>query len=485
MERTSLLLIEDNQGYALLVGEHLEQVKPGTFDLQHVSRLSAGLERLVRGGIDVVLLDLTLPDSHGLDTYVTVRSQAPEVPVVVLTGVDDEKLAIQAAREGAQDYLVKGRVRGDTLVRCLQYAIERQQALVKLKRYARQASASESRFRRIIEKNVDGIVIADPTGDVLFANAAALEMLGDAADDIRGRPFRFGLTPGKTSEVIVGDDSLVAEMRVTETRWDGNPALLASLRDVTERKRTQELQARLEAEALLVDQLRDLDRMKSDFVRNVSDGFVAPLTPLDAAVVTLLEGSQGALNERQRDVLELVHKHVGGLSRLARGVQTLSRLDAGEYPVHPRSVALGDILSTVIQGIRPRAEQRDIGLSLDVTSDVVVFADPDEISRVLVQLLDNAVEHNPRGTEIHVVVQRIAEDQVEVSVADSGRGFPGQAREHVFDRFHAGEGSTLGLGIGLALCEALVGRMGGTMSVESHVGEGSTFRFTLPAKIGS
>ena len=482
MDRTSLLLIEDDDTYALLVREHLEQYRPGMFDLQHVVRLAAGLERLVRGGVDVVLLDLTLPDSHGLDTYVTVRSHAPEVPVVVLSGVDDEQLAIQAAREGAQDYLVKGRVRGDTLVRCLVYAIERQQALVKLKRYARQASASESRFRRIIEQNADGIVISDPSGDVLFANVAALQMLGEAADDIRGRPFRYALTPGKTSEVILGDDSLVAEMRVTETRWNGDPALLASLRDVTERKRNRELQSRFEAEALLVNQLRDLDRMKSDFVRNVTDEFVAPLTPLGAAVATLLDGSQGSLNERQREVLELVHKHVGGLSRLAHGVQTLSRLDAGDYEIHPQPVSLGEILAGVVEGTRPQAERRDVEMTLQGDADVIVFADPGEVTRVLQHLLDNAVNHNPSGTKIQVGVERVEAGRVEVSVEDTGRGLPGQARDHVFDRFRTGEGSTLGLGIGLALCDALVGRMGGAMSVESRVGEGSTFRFTLPVK---
>jgi len=484
MDRTSLLMIEDDAAYAQLVSEHLELVRPGMYDLQHVVRLSTGLERLVRGGIDVVLLDLTLPDSRGLDTYVTVRSQAPEVPVVVLTGRDDKELAVQAAREGAQDYLVKGKVRGDTLVRCLQYAIERQQALVKLKRYARQASASESRFRRIIEENADGIAITDPSGDVLFANRAALRLFDQTLDDLRGRPFRFALTPGATSEVILGDDAVVAEMRVVQTRWDGSPALLASLRDVTERKRTRELQARLETEALLVDELRELERLKSDFVRTVTDEFLAPLDPLDAAVGTLLDGAQGDLSDRQREVLERVQKHVGGLSRFARGVQTLSRLDAGEYVVEPRSVPLGEVLAAALDSIQDQAERRDIELTLEAASDIVVFADPDELERVLHQLLDNAVCHNPRGTRIQVAGQRVAEDQVEVRVVDSGRGIPGEARDHVFAPFRSTKGSSLGLGIGLALCKALVERMGGALVVESRIGEGSTFRFTLPAQLG-
>jgi len=483
MERTSLLLIEDDDGYARLVEEHLEQIRPGQYDLLHVPRLSTGLERLLRGGIDVVLLDLTLPDSRGLDTYVQVRSQAPEIPVVVLTGLDDEELAVQAAREGAQDYLVKGRVRGDSLVRCLQYAVERQQALVKLRRYARQASASENRFRRIIEQNADGIIITDPTGDVLFVNRAALQMLDEPADDVLGRPFRFGLVPGKTSEVMLGDNAIVAEMRVVETRWDGDNALLASLRDVTEHERNRELRARLETQALLVEELGDLERMKSDFVRTITAEFLVPLEPLGLAVDSLLDEAQGALNERQRDVLERVREEVGKVARFAAGVQTLSRLDSGEYTVSPRSVVLGDIIDNAFAGLGARAAQRDIELTVDVDPEVVVFADPDEVARILGQLVDNAVGHNPPGTSVRVTGSRVAEDQVEIRVSDSGRGIPGAAREHVFDRFGPAGSGSLDMGIGLALCKALVERMGGLLSVESRVGEGSTFCFTLPAKL--
>ena len=333
-EPTEVLLVEDSSEYALLVSEYLEQMQPGAFALQHVVRLSTGIEILMRGGIDVVLLDLTLPDSHGLDTYVTVRSQAPDVPVVVLTGVDDEQLAVQAAREGAQDYLVKGRVRGDGLVRCLQYAIERQQTLVHLRQLARRLSASETRFRRIIERNADAIVVLDPGGEVRFVNRTAEALLGKPADELLGQAFEFVATPGRTSEVIVaqGDGGgQVAEMRVSEIHWDQEPALLASLRDVTEHKRTREIQSRLEAEALLVEQLRGLDRMKSEFVHNVTDEMLAPLAPLESAVTALLDGSQGELDAGQREVLEMVEQHVASLARFATGVHTLSKLDSGPY----------------------------------------------------------------------------------------------------------------------------------------------------------
>ncbi len=120
-----VLIIEDNPGDARLMGEMLAEVKGTEFDLEWLDRLSTGLERLAGGGIDVALLDLSLPDSQGLDTFVKAHEQAPGVPIIVLTGLDDEELAVKAVRQGAQDYLVKGQVDNNLLVRAVRYAIER------------------------------------------------------------------------------------------------------------------------------------------------------------------------------------------------------------------------------------------------------------------------------------------------------------------------------------------------------------------------
>ena len=127
-----VLLIEDNPGDARLIREMLAEVRGATFDLEWVDRLSAGLERLAEGGFDMVLLDLGLPDSQGIDTFVTLQAQAPRVPIIVLTGLDDEALAVKAVQEGAQDHLVKGQVDSHALVRSIRYAVERHRLLREL-----------------------------------------------------------------------------------------------------------------------------------------------------------------------------------------------------------------------------------------------------------------------------------------------------------------------------------------------------------------
>ena len=124
-ERIKVLLVEDNLGDAGLLYEGLEEAVPGQFEMTHVRRLSEALEYLWEETCDVVLLDLGLPDSYGLDTLVVTRAQAPGVPIVVLTGCQDEALAVEALKGGAQDYLVKGQVDGKLLGRTMRYAIVR------------------------------------------------------------------------------------------------------------------------------------------------------------------------------------------------------------------------------------------------------------------------------------------------------------------------------------------------------------------------
>ena len=126
--RRKVLLVEDNPGDARLMREHLADPAGHSFELEHVSTLTQGLERLSRGGIDLVLLDLSLPDSPMPDTFQRVHACAPEVPIIVMSGLDDEKFAIQTVQEGAQDYLVKSFVDGRLLVHAMRYAIERKRA---------------------------------------------------------------------------------------------------------------------------------------------------------------------------------------------------------------------------------------------------------------------------------------------------------------------------------------------------------------------
>ncbi|NDY41666.1 response regulator [Dissulfurirhabdus thermomarina] len=127
-----VLLIEDNPVDSILIKEMLEIAGAGLFVMECADRLSMGLERLKGNDVDVVLLDLTLPDSEGLETCIRAHMHAPGVPIIVLTGLDDHDIAIRSLQEGAQDYLVKGQVDSTLLARSLRYAIEREKLVRRL-----------------------------------------------------------------------------------------------------------------------------------------------------------------------------------------------------------------------------------------------------------------------------------------------------------------------------------------------------------------
>jgi diguanylate cyclase (GGDEF)-like protein len=132
-----ILLVEDNPGDARLLREYLSEADGSVFELVHVNSLATGIAKLDEGGFDIVLLDLTLPDSHGLETLRKVHTHMPGVPVVVLTGFSDETQALRAVQEGAQDYLVKGTVDTHLLVRSMRYGIERHRMMAELEQARR------------------------------------------------------------------------------------------------------------------------------------------------------------------------------------------------------------------------------------------------------------------------------------------------------------------------------------------------------------
>ena len=173
-ERIRVLLVEDEPVYAGLLQEILAAGPSPGFDLTHAGRLSDALAVLASRTFDVVLLDLTLPDRQGLASYAEMHTRSPAMPIIVLTGVDDETLALQAVREGAQDYLVKGHVEGKMLPRVIRYAIERKRAAEALRQ-------SEEFFRLISENVSDLIAVIDRDGRRLYNSPSYHNLLGDPA----------------------------------------------------------------------------------------------------------------------------------------------------------------------------------------------------------------------------------------------------------------------------------------------------------------
>ncbi len=204
-----VLLVEDNPPDARLLEEYLDEVTTAQFEIKQVELLEEGMKCLDRESFDVILLDLSLPDSHGFDTFVKMRRYAPQIPIVVLTSLDDETLAMRAMQEGAQDYLVKGQVYGNLLVRAMRYAIER-------KRIELQLRQSEAKFRSLAENLQAAVWMASPEASNNFYTSPAYEKIwGRGVESLRDRADSW-------IEAVYPEDREVVRWKL-EQQIQGNP----------------------------------------------------------------------------------------------------------------------------------------------------------------------------------------------------------------------------------------------------------------------
>jgi len=174
---THILLVEDNVRDARLLRELLADTGPDRFTLRHVEQLDAGIRCLTQATFDIILLDLWLPDSQGAETLVKMHAAAQGIPIVLMTGLEDEELGLQLIQAGAQDYLVKGQVTAALLTRALTYAVER-------KRLVEQFRANTNFLQSVLDNMAEGVVMADHKGEFQVWNKAAERILGSGPTDV-------------------------------------------------------------------------------------------------------------------------------------------------------------------------------------------------------------------------------------------------------------------------------------------------------------
>ncbi|MDO8689586.1 MAG: diguanylate cyclase, partial [Dehalococcoidia bacterium] len=192
-----VLLVEDNPADARLIREYLARQEGSLYRIEWVQRLSEALDRLSRGGVEVVLVDLNLPDSVGLDTFRAVHARAGGAPVLPVTGLDDERLALEIVKMGAQDYLVKGKIDEKLLSKSIRFAVERSRAEESLRE-------REEKFRIITSTAHDAIIIMDSKGRTTYWNAAAEAIFGYSREEALGVPAHELLAPGGEETDIMG-----------------------------------------------------------------------------------------------------------------------------------------------------------------------------------------------------------------------------------------------------------------------------------------
>jgi signal transduction histidine kinase len=249
--------------------------------------------------------------------------------------------------------------------------------------------------------------------------------------------------------------------------------------------RTDELAAINEKLEASNARLQELDRLKSDFVSDVSHELRAPLTSISGYVDHLLDGMAGELSPAQKECLARVRGSTERMIRLINDLLDLARIEAGRVDLHLARLSLGEVAGEVLDVLQPFASDKGIGLDVEIPPvDILVRADRDKLHQILLNLVHNAVKFTPPGGKVRVGVSVRGDGTVVTTVRDTGEGIAVEDLPRVFEKFsQVGDPETQkkGSGLGLTITQKLVALHGGTIWVESLPGTGTEFAFSLPA----
>lgn len=356
---------------------------------------------------------------------------------------------------------------------------------------AQQVESAKS--QAILEGVADGVMVTDGSGKVILFNAAAERILDLPRSEGLGRTIRemLGLYGGQAQDWM----EAIAEWAEHPESYVREEYLAARL-DIEERTVSVHLAPVLMGREFLgtVSVFRDVtaeveaDRAKTEFVSMVSHELRTPMTSIKGYADLLLMGSAGTLNERQDRFLTIIRNNVDRLTTLVDDLLDISRIESGRLDLSPEPMDVKEAVERVVTSMQARADEKTLTLRSDVPADLpMVDADADRVVQILTNLVGNACQYTPNDGEI-VVSARRENGEVQISVRDTGVGIGPDDRERIFDRFFRADDpvvqGTSGTGLGLAIVQSLVEMHGGEIWVESELGEGSVFTFTLPTGDG-
>ncbi|MEE8583838.1 MAG: response regulator [Acidobacteriota bacterium] len=379
--------------------------------------------------------------------------------------------------------------------RALQDKVERLKAALR---------ESQANYRTLFNRVANPVFIFDRESySFLTCNAAALRTYGYSMQEIRhmtppdlhppedsdalqrNLPQKNVDRPNVYTHIAKDGRRMTVEILTNEIEYQGRPAWISIVHDVSERSRTEEdlREARRLAEAA--------SRSKGEFLANVSHEIRTPMN----AIIGMTELALGTeLDSEQREYLEIVRLSSESLLALLNDILDFSKIEAGKLGLDPLEFGLRDSLRDTLRTLMVRAEEKDLVLACHIAPGIPerVVADPGRLRQILVNLVGNAIKFTEKGQIVlRVEVESRSKNRVllHFSVADSGGGIPPDKQQKIFEAFAQADGSITrihgGTGLGLAISSQLASLMGGRIWVESEVGVGSTFRFTIDCGLGT
>ena len=532
-----ILLVEDNPGDARLLREALKDVANYRFDLEHVERLSHALERLRHEHFDVVLLDLSLPDSQGLENLAPVRDAAPAVPILVLTGLDDEEVAVRALRVGAQDYLVKGQTDGISVVRAIRYARERKAAEEQIQRHLKRISALRD-INLAITSTLDLHTILDVLLEKIdlsfnYAVAATVRLFNPRTgflepvacrnldpDEWKAEEWKSG---GEIPKMVFESQTLITIANLQTEPHTKNREILRKqglfsylgIPLVTKGKPLGVLEFYAKGEQQFSDQeisflntladqaaiaiqnsqlheetkqqakaLEKSNKVKDEFLSVTSHELRTPLIAITGYANLLEDKSSGNLSPVQMKAARGIKKLCDELLGLIRVILDVTKLEAGAMVLERESVAIEPLLQELVESNQMPME-KDVAVHWDYEDHLPeILTDGNKLKIILQNLINNAIKFTNHG-HVKVSARYLPYKKcVEFKVSDTGIGIPAHMVPTIFEKFRQADSSDArpyeGIGLGLYIVKQFAELLGGRVEVETEVGRGSIFTLIVP-----
>lgn len=503
-----ILLIEDTPEDAHLLRTLLAQEPEHRFELQHADRLAKGLKRLAQGGIDVVLLDLNLPDSRGLETAAKVLQQAPQAPIVVLTASDDVASAVQALHTGVQDYLVKAYVQvyPRLLWQTIRYAIER-------KRSEEEVRNAHERTEKLLASIPSILIGVNNQGLVVHWNALAEHAFNLTAPQVLRRPVAECGIPWDLPRILEGlaacrktgtlarlDDVAFSypdgregflgfAIRPIPADRDEQGGFLLFGADITERKLAERERARLQEQLVQAQKMDTIGRFAGGIAHDFNN-----FLQIILGFAKILRQQHGDHPELAGDLDQILGAGTSA-SELVQQLLAFSR----RQPTQPQRLELNQALQGVVTLLQHFIGER-IRVSLELAPQPLpVTLDPTALQQIIMNLASNARDAMPDGGQLtlrttlarldgeaatrHPSAQKGSYACLEIQ--DTGTGMDPAVASRIFEPFFTTKQAGSGTGLGLAVVYGLVRQIEGFIDLETAPGEGTTFKLYFPLQAAS
>lgn len=340
---------------------------------------------------------------------------------------------------------------------------------------------NENQLESVLANMINGIVMIDAAGEISLMNRRAEEVLGFTAREMKGKHFTDAKQQYELAQIIQEAFDTKEHLREEITFYFPEERLL-------ELNLVPIVQGGGEFGGVLlvlqdVSAIRRLERMRSEFVANVSHELKTPIAAVKGFAETLLGGAVKD-EETARSFLQIIYDESDRLNRLIGDILELSKIESRRVPLMFSPVELESFVAKTVTLLEAEAARKGIGLSMTVEPGLYVEADEDRLRQIIMNLLSNGINYTPEGGRVSVSAEAAGEDHIRIRISDSGIGIPKKDLPRIFERFYrvdkARSRSSGGTGLGLSIVKHLVELHKGTIAVTSTVGVGTTFTIELP-----